>query len=265
MEEIDFLKGLKKWFEDEKYNIEKSNMNLRNVIGFLSFLSIIFLVLSPFFPHCYKGGKILISILNWINLISMACILFISGFVFKESISGEKDSIVSAFIQKWANNIVLDLFTLILPIVSIVYKLFLGYGLLDLLKDAFQNNNSILYVVSFTLFGLKFIFSVLNFFNTLKEKCEHHLFFRQLNPSQRQEFNNKKREAGIPICPLKLEILHKKQRKKQRSDNCKLIIESLDEKIEKMRKELMLANLLKNANITPNESVEPAILEQKQE
>lgn len=195
----------------------------------------------------------------------MACILFISGIVFKESISDEKNSIVSAFIQKWANNIVLDLFTLVLPIVSIFYKLFLGYGLLDLLKDAFQNNNNILYVVSFTLFGLKFIFSLINFIITLIEKCGHHLFFIQLNPSQRKRFNYYKRKAGIPICPLKLKILCRKQWKKQRSDNCNLIIESLDERIEKMRKKLMLTNHLNNSNVTPNESVEPAILEQKQE
>ena len=261
MEKITFLRELRKWFETEKNNLVGGNF----VLSFFTKLPIPLFFFSRFLPHYFalskKGSENFTFIFNILNAILFILLLLIAVIVFIESISEVKNSVLSfvfGFMQKWADNIFVTLFMLILPAETILYRLLLGYGLFNLLKDAIQNNTNPFFVASFVLFALKLIVSVFSFI----EKKIHHLLLLRLNPSQYREFIFYTRKAGIPTCPLRFEILLKKQ-KATRSANCQKIISRLESRIKRIKEKQERANYLKNSNITSSESVAAAIIEQE--
>ena len=259
MEELEFLSEVRKWFESEKNNMAEGNFLQVCLSIFLAIL----LVISPFLPHLNElskedSGK-LTSIFNILNTGLVIVLLGIALFVFIESILNGKKSVLSFvfdFLQKWAGNIVVTIFTVILPIVAIFYKLLVGYGLVSLLIGAIHNNTNPFFVASFVLFALKFILNVVTIIN----KNYHKLLFKKLNSSQRIEFNSYKKEARIPNFLLKLLWSLSDKQKIAFCDNCDEIIIKLDSRIETIKREQKKNSYLRNSKVTESESVAPAII-----
>lgn len=260
MGELEFLRVVREWFESEKNNMAKGNF----LQSCLSIISIISLVFSFVFPHFIKlskeGSEKLNFIFNGLNALFIIILLVIALLTLIEFINNGKNSVLSFvgdLLQKWADNILVTIFMVILPIETILYRLFLGTGLLNLLIGAIQNNTNLLFVSSFVLFAINLIKTVAIGI----ENNQHKILIKKLNSSQKKEFKSYKEEAKIPIFLIKFLWSLSKKQKKVFCDNCDEIIIKLDSRSGKIIEKQKNINYLRNSNVTVSESVARAIIE----